>query len=214
MKCPHCENSLTDGVIFAYCPLCGGLLGTVQNRPSEASLQERVLRICNQYANRDMYVAPEIPVKKLQNLCENVHPAEGVQIYALINATVFGSAKCGMLLASDGVYMNNGIASSTPGRFFLSWEEVSANAALGYPSWVKIGEVALSPAVKFEFSGCQMNKGQVIGLLTELRTCFGEAKKVSPAAAAQKSIPSKKCQYCDTVVADARANCPACGAPV
>gem|GEM_PF-2354166 len=161
-----------------------------------------------------MYVVPEIPVKKLQNLCESVQPAQGVEIFALINTTVFGSAKCGMLVASDGIYIHNGIAATTPGRFFLSWDAFSANAALGYPSWFKIGEVSLSPAVKFEFSGCQMNKGQVIGLLTELRTCFDEAKKVSPAAAPQKSIPSKKCQYCDTVVADARPNCPGCGAPV
>lgn len=178
------------------------------------SLQERILSVCNQYCCANWYIAPDIPVKKLRNLCENVQPAKDVKIYALIDETVFGNAKNGMLVASDGLYIHNDTVAATPGRHFLSWDMFLANAERGYPSSFSFTEVALAPAVKYN----GINKKRLMAMLTELlavwRTHFAEEKKRNATLVSLQSFSARRCQYCDTVVTATQADCPSCGAPI
>ena len=72
----------------------------------------------------DLLIQPDIPGKKLTNACAfyPVDPADTV--LALIDGTVFGSAKQGMALGVKGIYWRNDWTTETA-RNFLSWDEVA-----------------------------------------------------------------------------------------
>lgn len=180
--------------------------------------QEEVIQICNSFRGDDFYVSPGIPNDKLGTLALSAMLPPNTPVYALIDATVFGSAKNGMLIASTGLYFHNDSSADIPGSFFLSWDDLLRTENTMYPRHVSLGEVELTPGLQFEFSGCAMNADQLIPLLMNLRAAYrryaGSPEAVPPPApASSQTLPQVKCEFCNAVIAGGMTNCPSCGAP-
>ncbi|MFC6164666.1 hypothetical protein ACFP3T_08295 [Lactiplantibacillus dongliensis] len=74
---------------------------------SEVFLKEHL----GDYFKQDLYIAPEIPDKKLVNAASKI--ANGIDanyVLAIIDSTLFGSAKDGIVFTGDSVYIKNGIS--------------------------------------------------------------------------------------------------------
>lgn len=73
----------------------------------------------------NIYVGAAIPTKKLNNAiaCMGVHVGE--EVYALIDTTIFGSAKSGLIFTSAGIRWRNDWMQTDTIKTFLSWSEVA-----------------------------------------------------------------------------------------
>ena len=69
------------------------------------------------------YPAAAIPRNKLNNAMESYPIPRDETIYGLVDATVFGSAKNGMVFASTGIYWRNDWTTPSP-KHYLSWDDL------------------------------------------------------------------------------------------
>ena len=180
-----------------------------------------VIQICSNFRNDDLYIAPGIPNEKLYALAHSSMMPQNTQVWALLDTTVFGSAKNGMLITSNGLYIHNDGTGDNPGSYFVSWDDLWKTNNTMYPVKVGLGEVALTPSLQFEFSGCSMNADQLIPLLMNLRAAYGkygpsQQEQASSPAAPSTQTPGRqvKCPFCDNSFDGNLKNCPSCGAPV
>ena len=88
-----------------------------------SSMVDKMFNIVVSYKENGYYVYGNIPNKKLEAAFQN-YPDIDIDdvILALLDSTVFGSAKTGMIIGAEGIYWNNDWAVKT-NRNFLSWEE-------------------------------------------------------------------------------------------
>ena len=89
----------------------------------KVSLESAVKMAVAMSESADLYFGRNIPQKKLHNAiaCMGVRVGEGV--YALIDTTVFGSAKTGFIFTSLGIHWRNDWATKTL-KTMLTWVEV------------------------------------------------------------------------------------------
>lgn len=144
---------------------------------------EDALAIVNQCSADDFHKHDRIPPKKLEtaNALYPVDPADTP--LALIDATIFGSAKCGMVIGLKGIYWKNDWTTPTK-KNVLSWEELAPHADTLSSSFMT---VKLAPGCEFNLSGSQMKSEQLIGLLRKL--CEVATKKPPMAATAPATFP-------------------------
>ncbi len=114
-----------------------------------------------------------IPAKKLRNAIQ-FYPVDPNDIpLALIDTTVFGSAKTGMVIGLKGIYFRNDWAKRTSTNF-LSWDELSeSNFKIDKVSAYDIG---LTPTVIFNMSGSSMKKIFLANLLNQLVDVYRQYK--------------------------------------
>lgn len=85
--------------------------------------EEQLLSICRRYSGRqDYYCGGEIPANKLINARKSLRIPSREQVLALINCTVFGSAKDAIAIASSGIYAKN---TDSLGPQYFSWKDLS-----------------------------------------------------------------------------------------
>lgn len=143
---------------------------------------EDALAIVNQCSAGDFYAHDRIPPKKLET-AKSLYPVDPEDTpLALVDATVFGSAKCGMVIGLKGIYWKNDWTTPTE-KNFLSWEELAPHASKLSSSFMT---VKLAPGCEFNLSGSQMKSDQLIGLLRQL--CVAATKKPPKAVSASATI--------------------------
>lgn len=176
-----------------------------------------IIQICSNLRTDDFFVSPGIPNDKLFALtCSTMMPPN-TRVFALIDTTVFGSAKNGMLIAENGLYFHNDNNANIPGSFFMSWNDLWQTNNTMFPFRKELGELVLNNMLQFEFSGCSMNADQLVLLLVSLRSAYGKyvdaQNTPSSSSAAPKAQPVQvKCPFCDTVFDGSLHQCPSCGA--
>lgn len=79
---------------------------------------EELREICGKYNGYGYFCGKEIPFKKLLNAKVNLGVPEGDEVFALIDCTVFGSAKHAIVVSSSGLYAKN--IKENPQHY--SWE--------------------------------------------------------------------------------------------
>lgn len=92
-------------------------------------IQDTFISILNSYNSTDFFQAPDIPRKKLKNANKNYPVRPGEEILALIDATVMGSAKCGLIIGTHGISWANDWTTATKKRY-LSWQELASKEAI------------------------------------------------------------------------------------
>jgi hypothetical protein len=108
-----------------------------------------------------LYITDEIPSYKLDNALNTYADSNDMPI-AILDATVFGSAKNGMAFTIKGIYWKNDYEK----KEFLSWDVLSKQLAE-----IKVDgfhSVSLPKGGKFDLSGCQMKKSEFIDLIDEI----------------------------------------------
>jgi len=74
--------------------------------------------------SNSFYALENIPQKKQQSARASFKLPDGEEICVLIDATVFGSVKQGLLITESGVYISNGLLAKSRGSHFVDWESV------------------------------------------------------------------------------------------
>jgi len=135
--------------------------------PSPGQLAEEVLlpllRGC--LPQRDLHVAPDIPDKKLANACQTCRVPQGERILALIDATVFGSAKNALLFGREGIYYHNDWSSKVAGPGLVPYIEFPQRR-FQRESWAEVG---LDRGQFFNRSGSQATSQKVVEMLLAVR---------------------------------------------
>lgn len=125
---------------------------------------EQLIKLLNTVNSRDYYTMDNIPLDKLQTAI-NRYPVDLEDTpVALIDTTVFGSAKNGMVIGLKGAYWKNDRMNET-GRNFISWEELADSDKPVYRT--KYG-IRLLPGCEFSMSGSGMDKDILANLINRI----------------------------------------------
>ncbi|OCA87833.1 hypothetical protein A8F94_08305 [Bacillus sp. FJAT-27225] len=140
---------------------------------------EGIRRICENYSNASYYVEELIPAKKLQAARENYSIPADEEVFALIDATIFGSAKNGLAICSGGLYWNN------------DWTTVSRKTSVLWDIFrdatIKVKgkwELEIGHGRLFGMSGSNMKNEELCRLLTEIQSFL-----TSPQTEANAMLP-------------------------
>ena len=110
-----------------------------------------------------LYVAPDIPPKKLQNAQVSCQVPADEQILGLIDATVFGSAKNGLAFGTRGVYYHNSWGK-LPGTHAVAYQEFLRRSFAGAGR----SEVAIGVSDSFNLAGAMLG-GVIVWILHALK---------------------------------------------
>lgn len=86
------------------------------------SLEEIIFEVCESRMSEFFYVGDQIPDRKRQNALNEYSLSGDESIFALIDTTVFGSAKQGALLTNKGIHIINSWTGEM-GRGYMDWED-------------------------------------------------------------------------------------------
>ena len=155
------ENKITDSK-----------LGLAQlYAESERSLGEKMLFILESYSAVNYHTKGNIPLEKLDNARASYPVDQNDVALALIDSTIFGSAKTGMVIGLKGVYFRNNWMTETLENF-LSWGELNSNRSLIKDS--STGCIKLMDGCDFNISVSDLSKNQIIEMLDRLLDLFNE----------------------------------------
>ena len=118
-------------------------------------------------AKKDLSVAPAISAKKLRNLSTSLglHDQKVLNsAIALIDTTVFGSAKNGLLVCSAGVHIHNSW-QEMGGAHHVSWSDFLAHSSTPAGQF----NIQLVPWLVFERSGSGLSCEATLAFLSDLR---------------------------------------------
>lgn len=145
-------------------------------------IQDDLLAIINTYNSNGYYKYGNLPANKLQNAMQNYPVDPSDTPLALIDSTVFGSAKTGMVIGLKGVYFKNDWTTKTD-KNFISWEELSrSHSAISNGA---MSCIMLMPGCEINMSGSSMKKDLLINLLNQLVSLY---KDISYSVAQEKDI--------------------------
>ena len=138
----------------------------------EQSIQNELLAVVNTYSSRDYYKYGSIPPEKIKTAIQYYPVDLDDTPLALIDSTVFGSAKCGLVIGLKGLYWRNDWTTKSD-RSFLSWGELAEKSDDMYTT--RHG-VQLTSGCEFNLSGSSMNKNVLVNLLSNIIDLY---KKIS-----------------------------------
>lgn len=140
----------------------------------------QITEICARYSGADFYVAELIPQKKLDSAMASYPVPGGGRVVALIDSTVMGSADNGMAIGEYGISWHNDWTTDSKKTSFR-WEEMKDISIR------KDGlfNIEIGDGNKFNMSGSQFGKDQLINLL-------GEVKALSARAVTSTTTPRSR----------------------
>lgn len=136
-------------------------------------MESKISKILETFHADDLFIAPTIPTNKLANAYANYKIPNNKLIIALIDATVFGSAKNGMAITGDGLYWKNDWTTDSR-KTFLTWDEISNNIN---DIQAKGSELLLGSGCSFGMAGAGMKPITLLKLLTEIEKIVETADK-------------------------------------
>jgi hypothetical protein len=126
---------------------------------------EQILRELRKFHSSDFFVAADIAPAKLRNAIEHYPVHAGETVLALVDATVFGSAKNGMAFGHRGIYWKNDWTTETA-KNFLTWDEVMQCAE---SMTVKGNDLFFSPGCVLNLTGSQVKPQALMTLFSNIR---------------------------------------------
>lgn len=127
-------------------------------------METDVLEILQNFHSDGLFVAPNIPSKKAKNAIACYGMPVSVNIYAIVDSTVFGSAKNGLAFTSEGLFWKNDW-TTTSAKNHMSWEEL-INTSQEHA--VDGSELLLGQDCAFGMAGSGMKPAVLLKLLEKL----------------------------------------------
>ncbi|WP_226685209.1 MULTISPECIES: hypothetical protein [Shewanella] len=127
-------------------------------------METDVLEILQNFHSDGLFVAPNIPSKKAKNASVCYGMPASVNIYAIVDSTVFGSAKNGLAFTSEGLFWKNDW-TTTSAKNHMSWEEL-INTSQEHA--VDGSELLLGQDCAFGMAGSGMKPAVLLKLLEKL----------------------------------------------
>lgn len=150
-----------------------------------------LFQICVKFTAQNYYVGDVIPEKKLANARKRYPIPDQERVVALIDTTVFGSAKAGLAIGETGLYWRN--ATTKTKQTYMSWREFA-----GAPI---VAKGILSPRIEIgedsviELSGSAMGKQDVVRLLSAIQHAVRSGSISTAATSAPSSVTSADEQW-------------------
>jgi len=126
---------------------------------------EQILGELKKFRSSDFFVTADIPPSKLRNATEHYPIPADETVMALVDATVFGSAKNGMAFGHRGIYWKNDWTTDTV-KNFLTWDMVMQSAD---SMTVKGGCLFLSQGCVLNLSGSQVKPMNLMALFSNIK---------------------------------------------
>jgi len=101
-----------------------------------------------------LFWEPAIPAKKLNNARKSYGIPSDEQVFALVDATIFGSADNGLALCRGGIYLHNDWTAWRPGSFFVPWTNVGGEEVM--PPGKRTNEFHVGNGVFCDLSGSRV----------------------------------------------------------
>ena len=133
-------------------------------------MKNKILTILNSFGREDIHILGDIPDNKLQTAIDQYPIDTEDTILALIDGTVFRSAKLGMAIGLNGIYFKNDWTTTTRKNFF-SWEELKG-LTIQKGSWHC---VEIAPGSEFNLSGAGISVNVLIELLNNIIELYSES---------------------------------------
>ncbi|WP_412523359.1 hypothetical protein [Shewanella chilikensis] len=127
-------------------------------------METDVLEVLQNFHSDGLFVAPNIPSKKAKNASACYGMPASVNIYAIVDSTVFGSAKNGLAFTSEGLFWKNDW-TTTSAKNHMSWEEL-INTSQEHA--VDGSELLLGQDCAFGMAGSGMKPAVLLKLLEKL----------------------------------------------
>lgn len=140
--------------------------------PPGRALAERVADLLARHVPQDgLHAAPHIPNRKLVHARAACAMPDDQPVLALIDCTVFGSAKCCLIFGCHAIYFHNDWTGKSSGRGMIPYEQFpQCQFADG-----GFGEVALGNGRYLNVAGSDMPRAMIIRLLNQIAQWVGEA---------------------------------------
>ncbi|WP_043931127.1 GYF domain-containing protein [Bacillus sp. EB01] len=139
----------------------------LSDEPAGSIDLEGIRRICEDFSGPSYYVAELIPAKKLEAARENYSIPDSDEVIALVDATVFGSAKNGLAICTGGLYWDNDWTIVSH-KNSVSWNEFRTATIQIKGKW----ELEIGEGCVFGMSGSQMKNEELCSLLMEIQSLF------------------------------------------
>ena len=140
-------------------------LGSQNVRTRKMKMIEQILGELQKFRSSDFFVTANIPPDKLRNAITHYPVPPDETVMALVDATVFGSAKNGMAFGHRGIYWKNDWTTDTA-KNFLTWDVVMQCAD---SMTVKGGSLFLSPDCVVNLSGSQVKPKDLMTLFSNIK---------------------------------------------
>lgn len=126
-----------------------------------------LFEICVKYVSDGYYVDETIPKKKLNNARRHFPIPDGERVVALVDTTILGSSKTGLVICEGGIYWRNDWTTKT-NRTFLSWKEFSQSTIESerMPS----STIELAEGSILNLSGSSFKKADATKLLLDIQS--------------------------------------------
>jgi hypothetical protein len=136
-------------------------------------IEQQLLAIINTYNSDGYYKYGNIPSKKLESAIQHYPVDPSDTPLALVDATIMGSAKTGMVIGLKGIYWGNDWKVKTE-KNFLSWEEL---ANKGNKVSTSFYDLQLMPGCEFGMSGASMKKDLLANLLNQIIALYKDIQQ-------------------------------------
>jgi hypothetical protein len=143
-------------------------------KPKMTAMQrDAVIAVLKKHLCKGLFITPDIPPKKLSTARESCNIAPDYEALALVDATVFGSAKNCLVVTTGGVYTRNGPLHAHPGRQFLSLNDFQVSSPQK-----ESGKIYFNPWDRYVMiagmhfvtnGGCRIPANDLITLLQEIQ---------------------------------------------
>lgn len=127
-------------------------------------MEKKVLGVLQNFHSEGLYVAPDIPRKKADNAAASYGMPSSAKVFAIVDSTVFGSAKNGMAFTSHGLFWKNDW-TTTSAKTHMPWEEFKATTQ---GRATKGSELFLGNGCAFGMAGSSMKPDALLQLLEKL----------------------------------------------
>lgn len=132
--------------------------------PKRAFMEKQVLGVLQNFHSEGLYVTPDIPRKKADNAYASYGMPSSVNVFAIVDSTVFGSAKNGLAITSQGLFWKNDW-TTTSAKNHMPWEEFKSTTQVRA---VKGSELHLGNGCAFGMSGSSMKPNVLLQLMEKL----------------------------------------------
>ncbi len=124
-----------------------------------------LLQVCARYSAQNYYVGDLIPAQKLANARKRYPIPQQERVVALLDVTVFGSAKAGLAVGETGLHWRN--ANTETKRTYMSWRELAEVPIVA--KGVVSARVEMGQDATIELAGSVMGKDDVVRLLSDIQ---------------------------------------------
>jgi len=142
---------------------------TLNDDTTRNSPIEELLGICKGYGGQDYFVRGRIPARKLQSSIENYPVPNGGPVVAIIDGTVFGSAKIGLAVGEHGISWSNGQFEESKIKM-MCWKDLKSAEISKTMFKIKIGESF------FDMGASNFDQDQCVNLLKEIQQYIASNK--------------------------------------